>query len=83
MSILGGVAEYVRENEIPKVKGLARDFIVGAVMVLFLLQILPESMTSVLAYLPSVGDTLKQVGGGAATWQQGVDPDLQIGPARF
>lgn len=81
VSALGGVAEYVRENEVPKLKSLVRDFFIGAIMVLFLLQLIPESVGNVLTYLPSVSfmtDTLKQVGGSTS-----MDPDLQIGPARF
>lgn len=79
---LGSIAEYVREHEMPKFKGMARDFLIGAIMVVFLLQIIPESVGNFMTFLPSMSslsDTLKQVGGSTT----GMDPDLQIGPARF
>ncbi len=82
ISALGGVAEYMREKQMPQPKGLLRDFLIGVVLVLFLLQIVPESMGNLFAFLPSL-NTIKEsmpavpmVGGDAG-------PDLQIGPARF
>lgn len=83
VSALGGVAEYMREKEMPSYKGLVRDFLIGAVLVIFLLQIMPESMGTMLAFMPSfkgITDVVPSVnvmtGGDAG-------PDLQIGPARF
>jgi hypothetical protein len=83
ISTLGGIAEYMREKEIPGYKSFVRDFLIGAVLVVFLLQIMPDSMTTVFAYLPSLKaftDAVPSVGG-----MSGGDagPDLQIGPARF
>ena len=84
VSALGGAAEYLREKEMPTYKGLARDFLVGAVLVMFLIQMIPDSMASLLGFLPSLSTLTKAVpsvqeltGGGDA------GPDLQIGPARF
>ena len=93
IATLGGIAEYVRDKEtFPNYKGLARDFIVGSILVLFLLQIVPESMTSIFDKLPSIKsftDALPSVsvgGGGSSGGSSGgggFDPDLQMGPARF
>jgi len=84
ISALGGVAEYMREKEMPGYKSLVRDFLIGAILVVFLLQIMPDSMANVFTYLPSMkvlADAVPSVssmsGGGDA------GPDLQIGPARF
>ena len=82
VSALGGVAEYVREKEIPSPKGMVRDFLIGAILVVFLLQIMPDSMTTLFAFLPSLKALQSAVpsvelGGGDA------GPDLQLGPARF
>ena len=82
ISSLGGVAEYMREKEMPSYKGLIRDFLIGAVLVVFLLQIMPDSMANVFTFLPTfkgLSDAVPSVGslGGDA------GPDLQIGPARF
>ncbi len=81
VSALGGVAEYVREKEMPSPKGMVRDFLIGAVLVIFLLQIMPDSMTSLFAFLPS----LKAIQNAVPSVELGGDagPDLQLGPARF
>jgi hypothetical protein len=76
VSALGGAAEYMREKEIPSYKSFVRDFLVGAILVLFLLQIVPDSMTSLVGSLPAFPQFGAMVGGS-------LDPDLQVGPARF
>ena len=84
ISTLGGIAEYMREKEMPGYKSLVRDFLIGAVLVVFLLQIMPDSMANVFAYLPSMKG-LVDVVPSVSTMSGGGDagPDLQIGPARF
>ena len=78
VSALGGAAEYMKEKEMPSYKSLVRDFLVGAILVLFLLQIVPDSMTSLVGALPSLSiPSLSSVSVGS------VEPDLQVGPARF
>lgn len=78
VSALGGAAEYMKEKEFPSYKSLVRDFLVGAILVLFLLQIVPDSMTSLVGSLPSLSiPTLGSMTGGM------IEPDLQVGPARF
>lgn len=84
ISTLGGVAEYMREKEMPGYKSLVRDFLIGAVLVVFLLQIMPDSMSSAFAFLPSLkglSDAVPSVG--SMTGGGDAGPDLQIGPARF
>ena len=82
IAVLGGAAEYMREKEMPGYKSIVRDFLIGAVLVVFLLQIMPESMANVFAYMPSLKGltdsipSVPQIGGDAG-------PDLQVGPARF
>lgn len=75
VSALGGAAEYMKEKEMPSYKSLVRDFLVGAILVLFLLQIIPDSMTSLVDAFPTA--SLASFTGGS------IDPDLQVGPARF
>lgn len=82
IATLGGVAEYMREKELPSYKSIVRDFLIGAVLVLFLLQIMPDSMANIFAYLPSlkgIASAVPSVGDLAGD----AGPDLQIGPARF
>ena len=84
ISALGGVAEYMREKEMPNYKSLVRDFLIGAVLVIFLLQIMPDSMANMLSFLPSfngLSDVVPSVG--PMTGGGDAGPDLQIGPARF
>ena len=83
VSALGGVAEYMREKEIPSYKGLIRDFLIGAVLVVFLLQIMPESMSNVLSFLPSLKGITDAVPSVSTMTGGDAGPDLQIGPARF
>lgn len=82
ISALGGIAEYMREKEMPSYKSLVRDFLIGSILVLFLLQIMPDSMSGIFAYLPSMKSIVEAVptaslGGGDS------GPDIQLGPARF
>lgn len=83
VSALGGVAEYMREKEMPSYKGIVRDFLIGAVLVVFLLQMMPESMTNVLSYLPSLKGITDSVPSVSTMTGGDSGPDLQIGPARF
>jgi len=76
VSALGGAAEYMKEKEFPSYKSLVRDFLVGSILVLFLLQIVPDSMNSLVGSLPAL-PSLGSLTGGA------IEPDLQVGPARF
>ena len=83
VSALGGAAEYLREKEMPSYKGLARDFLIGAVLVVFLLQMVPESMSSLLGYLPRFGSFTSAIPSMKGLTEGDAGPDLQIGPARF
>ncbi len=46
-SLGAGSTMYIEEKK-PSVKSLGRDFIIGAVMVAMIMQLLPESTTSVI-----------------------------------
>jgi hypothetical protein len=84
ISVLGGIAEYMREKEMPNYKSLVRDFLIGAILVVFLLQIMPDSMANVFTFLPSLkvlADAVPSVSSMSGGGDTG--PDLQIGPARF
>jgi hypothetical protein len=97
IATLGGISEYLREKRLPSPKGLMRDFLIGAVMVGFLYQILPESMSTLTSYLPGIslpavagftGLNFMKEGGSVpvptpGTFAGGFDPDLQIGMPKF
>lgn len=71
---LGSLTEYLKENKKPLLKSVIRDFIIGAVMVLFLIQILPDSMATLLDYPTKLL---------AATTGGSIEPELQVGPPKF
>ena len=51
ISALGAGSTVVLEEKQPTVKSVSRDFIIGSVMVLMILQLLPESTTSLIQWL--------------------------------
>ena len=67
--ILGGGAlvlmsvgsSYYVERKIPATKIIARDFILGAILVLCIMQFLPESVTTAIASIMSVTSVLSNV----------------------
>lgn len=79
IAILGGVAEYMKEKEMPRAKGIARDFIIGAIMTLLLFQLLPDSMSDFAASLTNVGNITSMVGGAISS----AEPELQVGVPEF
>ena len=48
IAVLGAVSTVYLEEKNPSVKSVARDFIIGAVMLACILQLLPESSTSLI-----------------------------------
>jgi hypothetical protein len=92
IATLGGISEFVREKHLPSPKGVVRDFLIGAIMVAFLYQIIPESMNDLMGSfsglrLPALAGLSLLKGGGetpsAGGGSGGFDPDLQIGMPRF
>jgi hypothetical protein len=53
LTTMSSVSTYYVEKELPKLKSVARDFILGAVLVLCIMQVLPESVSSSVATLIS------------------------------
>ena len=62
ISSLGAGTMYFLEEVKPSVKTVARDFIIGAVMMLMIVQLLPESseymITTIMALIPLSVSTL-------------------------
>jgi hypothetical protein len=90
VSALGAGAAVVLEEKQPSVKGIVRDFIIGAVMLLMVFQLLPESATSMVNFLLALaplslfsasGNTQK----GGAEGESGAPGDLEVkvGVPRF
>jgi hypothetical protein len=53
MSILSGAGTFALEKKVPTMKTVARDFILGAVLFLLILQILPESTGKLVSFVTS------------------------------
>ncbi len=80
ISVLGGIAEYMKEKQMPRVKGILRDFIIGSILTLLLFQLIPDSMSELSHSFPSLGSissVLPSMSGG------GIDPELQVGIPKF
>lgn len=54
ISSLGAGSTYFLEEKKPTVKSLGRDFIIGAIMVMMILQLLPESASFIIEYIISL-----------------------------
>ncbi|NBV77655.1 hypothetical protein EBR66_05840 [bacterium] len=51
ISALGAASTHFMEEKMPTVKSLSRDFIIGAIMVTMIMQLLPESSTTIVQYI--------------------------------
>jgi hypothetical protein len=51
ISALGAGSTLVLEEKQPTLKSLSRDFIIGSLMMMMVLQLLPESTTSMVQWL--------------------------------
>lgn len=53
ISALGAISTYNLENKKPTTKSISRDFIIGSVLFLLIMQLLPESSSSIINYIVS------------------------------
>jgi len=53
ISSLGALSTYNLENKKPTTKSLIRDFIIGSIIFVLIMQLLPESSTSLISTLTS------------------------------
>lgn len=84
ISLLGTAQTIYVQKEDFQVKGAARDFFIGAILVTFLYQIVPESVTGFGSFLKDVKmPELKTLTGGGGDVKLNPDFDLQVGVARF
>ena len=83
ISTLGAGSTYFLEEKKPSVKSVGRDFIIGAIMVMMILQLLPESSTYLIEYILglvplSLFSAAKEGGG-----DMGMDMEVKVGVPRF
>lgn len=80
---IGAAAGYAMEKKKPTVKSTVRDFIIGTILVLLLLQILPDSaqtLVDTMKSIPSFSPGSLMSGGGVGS---GADMDIQVGIPKF
>jgi len=82
IATLGSIAEYMKDKQMPRAKGVMRDFIIGAVLTLLLFQLLPESMNELSNYIPSFS-SLSSIVPSFSSIGGGIDPELQVGIPKF
>jgi hypothetical protein len=51
MSLISAIGNYALDKDTPTPKTVARDFILGAVLLLLIMQLLPESTTRLVSYI--------------------------------
>jgi len=51
---LGALSTYTVENKQPTMKSVTRDFIIGSILFVLIMQLLPESSTYLLSFLTSL-----------------------------
>ena len=82
MSLSAG-SSLVVEKKNPSPKALARDFIVGSVLVALIMQLLPESSESILGSIAAVIPTSMALPSLSSFSGGGDDMEVQVGVPRF
>jgi len=81
ISTLGAGSTYFLEEKKPSVKSVGRDFIIGSIMVMMILQLLPESSTYLIEFILSLVPlslfSAAKEGGGD------MDMEVKVGVPRF
>lgn len=82
ISAVGASSTYVMEKQKPKLKTIIRDFIIGSVLVMMLLQVIPETTTSVFQGVSNVVSSLPEIASSAASTAVS-DIEIQTGIPKF
>ena len=84
VAVLSAIAVYYNK-EMPNMKHLSRDFILGAATTGFLYPLIPESFDDVKAMISTAGSDLtsKVTSVVTSTTQGGADPGVEVGPSNF
>lgn len=85
ISALGAGSTYFLEEKPPTGKSIARDFIIGSIMVMMILQLLPESSTYLIEYImglvPLSLFSMAKLGGGGSVETDTME--VKVGVPRF
>lgn len=82
ISLLGTATTIYVQKEDFQVKGAFRDFFIGAILVTFLYQIVPDSVTGFGSFLTDIKLPKFDMKGGSSA-PLNPDFDLQVGVPRF
>jgi hypothetical protein len=84
ISALGTAQTIYLQKEEFQIKAAIRDFFLGAIMVTFLYQLVPDSVTNVGSFLTEIKlPSFPMTSGGDVKPQINPDFDLQVGVPRF
>ena len=67
MAAVSGVGSFLMEEKVPVPKTIARDFILGAVLLLLIMQLLPESTQKLIGYVTAMAAVPVATAAAAAT----------------
>lgn len=82
ISGIGAASMYAMEKKKPTLKSTIRDFIIGAILILFVLQLLPDSAQSIV---DTVGGGMGALLNSAmeSTTSAANDMEIQVGVPKF
>jgi hypothetical membrane protein len=87
ISSIGAASTVFAEGKKPTTKSITRDFIIGAIMISLVMQLLPESSTSLIQFVMGLVPLALfkggQAGGAAAPAPFGDDIEVKVGVPRF
>lgn len=83
ISLLGTLQTLYVQKEDFQAKGAFRDFFIGAILVTFLYQIVPDSVVGFGSFLTDMKLPSFTMNGGASAAPLNPDFDLQVGVPRF
>ena len=82
ISSLGAATMHFMEEREPSVKTVARDFIIGAIMMLMILQLLPESSEYMISVVMSLAP-LSLFAKAAESAGDSTDMEVKVGVPKF
>ena len=83
ISALGAASTHFVEEKKPTVKSLGRDFIIGSIMVAMIMQLLPESTTSIVEFLVALAPLTLFTPSKAETVEIKEEMEVKVGVPRF
>ena len=85
LTAMSASSSYFMKEEAPNVKTISRDFILGAILVLFIMQLVPESVAKLMMIVMSVVSfkmSSIKVGGGSEP-APSEEIEVRVGVPRF